>query len=72
MKRNYNTDSYCHRCVWTTHPRMLTGYCLWNARCTRCGHVSDLAMVVTAENLAAFDASVAALKKRRDDAHPCV
>lgn len=37
--------SYCQHCVYATHPDMLTGYCLRDCRCDRCGRVSDLAMV---------------------------
>ena len=37
--------SYCQRCVWATHPDMLTGYCLRACTCDRCGEVADLAMV---------------------------
>lgn len=41
--------SLCQSCVWATalagtHPVMLTGYCLRDLRCDRCGRVADLAM----------------------------
>ena len=37
----YIHASYCQRCVWATHPDMLTGYCLTACACDRCGRVSD-------------------------------
>lgn len=36
--------SLCQVCVWVIHPMMLTGYCLWNTKCTCCGRICDLAM----------------------------
>jgi hypothetical protein len=41
--------TYCQSCCMTTHPDMLTGYCLADSRCDRCGRTGDLAIVVCGE-----------------------
>lgn len=43
MKPEYR--SFCQNCVWETHPRMMSGYCLRVLKCDRCHRVADLAMV---------------------------
>ena len=43
------TQSYCQRCVWETHPEMLTTYCITAERCDRCERVADLAIVKVGE-----------------------
>lgn len=35
----------CQLCVWKEHPNMLTGYCLREHTCRRCGRVTDCALV---------------------------
>lgn len=36
---------YCQRCVWETHPHMLTTYCVL-AHCDRCSYYGMMAMVL--------------------------
>ena len=41
-----SSQSYCQRCVWETHPEMLSTYSLRGLTCARCGRVTDLALVI--------------------------
>lgn len=36
---------WCQVCIVAAHPLMLTGYCIWDSPCDRCGRSADLAIV---------------------------
>lgn len=44
--KDYVYLDLCQSCVWDVHPTMLTGYCLRDCKCDRCGRVSDLAITL--------------------------
>lgn len=37
---------FCQSCVYAVHPAMLTGYCIEDAPCARCGRRNHVAIVV--------------------------